>query len=126
MKKAIITAVLLIALIPAAVRAQSGFTALGGFNGGVSFSLSSSLSGYTTAPNGMILDHGALLPLVFDPTGVETVDQEAENSGISRIYTIDGMEIAAPEGTDFDLNTLSPGLYVIRRGNSVEKFLKTR
>lgn len=117
-------AALFLAISSLSVKAQSSFTPFGGFSSGVAYSMESVVSGNTLMSNGDMISHGSLpLPSVT-VAAVETLEFDLAGD-MTEVYTVEGMHVMSVSADSFSPSMLNPGLYIIRNGHSVRKFLKT-
>lgn len=103
---------------------QTGFTPLGGFSNGSSYSMESVVSGFTTASDGTVVAHGSVMASGVSDSGVECIASESLDNEWIQLYSIDGVALKTIKADGFDLESLSPGLYIVRHGNTVRKIYK--
>ncbi len=61
---------------------------------------------------------------VSSTTGIETVETNNNGNKATEIYTISGIKVQSHESGDIDMTSLAPGIYIIKNGNSVKRFIK--
>ena len=103
--------------------ALSGFTPMAGTSGAGSFSMECAVSGFSVGADGTVVGHGAAVAPVAQGAGVDVA--VAANPQTVSVYTVDGILIFRSDCGEFEAESLPAGLYIICRGNSVEKFLKS-
>lgn len=101
----------------------AGFTPLSGSGANGSYSLETAVSGYSVGDDGTVVGHGSVVPPGPSEAGV-ALTFDARHKAV-RVYTVDGVLVYRSESGDFNPDSLPCGLYIVCRGNSVEKFLKT-
>ena len=101
----------------------AGFTPLAGSAGGATFSMESAVSGFSVGADGTVVGHGSVVPPGPSSAGIALAPDSRQN-GV-RVYTVDGVLVYSSESDDCLPDFLPCGLYIVCRGNSVEKFLKT-
>ncbi len=99
--------------------AQGGFTPLGGFGAGCSFSVETSVSGSVRGDNGWHVSHGSMpVHAGASSSGIGSVETEVP-SGKYDIYSLDGRHVGP------DLESLDPGIYIISQNGKARKFIKS-
>lgn len=105
------------------VAQAAGFTPLAGFSGNSSFAIETAVSGFAVAASGTVVSHGTVLPGELSGAGVNATALDEANQR-AEVYTVDGMLVMVAQEGSPDVELLPAGIYIVRRGNTVEKFLK--
>lgn len=100
--------------------AGDGFTALGGTAAGCTFSLENSVSGSVKGVDGTVVSVGTTPLASVAVAGIVDVAVEPANEAETAVYTVDGSRISA------DVESLQPGVYVVREGTRSYKFIKPK
>lgn len=103
--------------------ALSGFTPLAGAVAGGSFSMESAVSGFSVGADGTVVGHGSAVAPLASGAGVDAAFDT--NSETVSVYTVDGILVCRSDNGEIDFDSLPAGLYIVCRGNSVEKLLKS-
>ena len=121
MKRLIFTLIVIIACFGTAP-AFSGFTPVAGASGNISYSMETAVSGFSVGADGTTVCHGTVVSPAATGTGVSST-LDIQTPAVS-VYTLDGILIYHSECGDFDPESLPAGLYLVRRGNSMQKLLR--
>ncbi len=71
--------------------------------------------------------NGSIMGIKFtvsSTTGIETIETDNNGNEATEIYTISGIKVQSDESGDIDMTSLAPGIYIIKNGNSVKRFIK--
>ena len=102
----------------ASVYAQGTFVSVAGNGAGCSFVIENAVSGVATGTDGTTISSGSLPVLSLATDGIDNVVVDSVDSP-AEVYTLDGRYVAA------DPENLEPGVYLVRRGSTTHKFIKS-